>query len=933
LFRPEEEINGEKRSGKQEEMALSARSSGRHRQYRKGKRSSMIRLFGSMAAFSTHAFFTGIVFVLTVFWWHGRDLQSTAQLAEYQPATLSRVYSNDGALLAEFSRERRLFSPIDEVPALVRFAFISAEDKNFMYHDGVDWLGIVKASIDNVRRFTSGHRLRGASTITQQVVKNFLLDGQRRLNRKINEILLAMRLEEVLSKEQILELYLNEIFLGVHSYGVTTAALRYFGKKLEDLTPAEAAYLAALPKAPSTYHPVKQKERAIGRRNYVLKEMRENGYITIGEYDEAIATKLLTVLDADADIRVARTLVQKPAPIDYFSEEIRRELIADFGEERVYGGGLTIRATVDPELQALARKVMQKRLFAFSRERGFSGPAATLDPEKIDLTNEIAWREALSAVDLPRDLAPWKRAVVLAVGKQSARIGIEGVETDAPIYLPFSDVKEWAKERKGEKENGEPILGEEPETPAKVWALGDIVFVEKIASENGEARWSMRQLPQSNGALVAIDPRTGRVLAMQGGFSYDASTFNRATQAQRQPGSSIKPFVYAAALENGYQPNSIVLDAPVTLPQNTGERWKPRNYSGRFHGPSPLRWGIEKSHNLMTVRLAMDVSLEKIGEYTERLGVYEKMPHLYSYALGSGETTLMKLTASYAMLVNGGRLIEPTLVDRIQDRHGRTVFRHDSRICSGCRDVEWTYQPEPYIADEGVQVVDAVTAYQLVSMLQGVTSRGTASKIGKSLGFSVGGKTGTTNEGRDAWFIGFTPELAVGCYIGFDTPRPMGPKASGGKLCAPVFEAFMKEAMGDGPFPEFRRPAGAKRVKINRHNGCAVPNDRVGPDYIWEFFRTEHAPLVGQCPRNDFQIGGFGEDSLEDTAVAVTSELDQLLHGNGERGGSPLVTRAGGGIAADVEAAVNKRMGAGTNRVGRPQPPAPAPSLRTDGIY
>ncbi|MEO1328035.1 MAG: penicillin-binding protein 1A [Pseudomonadota bacterium] len=852
-----------------------------------------MRLIGGLFALATYGLFAGVLAIAGLFWWHSSGLPSTAQLKTYEPPVISRVHSGDGKLLAEFARERRLFTPIDEIPDLVKSAFISAEDKNFYEHQGIDGLGLVKAMIDNVMRYQRGQRLRGASTITQQVVKTFLLSGERAVTRKIREAILAKRLEEAFSKDRILELYLNQIFLGARAYGVTAAADLYFDKKMQDLAPHEAAYLAALPKAPSDYHPVRQKERATARRDYVLREMRENGYLTDQEYEAAVAEPLVTVLDQPAEERADKT-----PDLDYFSEEIRRELIEELGEDKVYGGGLSIRATVDPDLQRLARRVLQQRLWEYSVEnRGYLGPIASI--KELAEGQPVDWRDALRTVRIPRDVEPWRPAVVLSVGKSGATIGVEGVDGDKHT-LAFSDVKDWAKERKGYNRDGVLSLGALPKGPADVWSTGDVIYVEEVAEEGAKPRWSMRQIPEVNGALVAIDPHTGRVLAMQGGFSHQSSVFNRATQAARQPGSAFKPFVYAAALENGYKPNSIVLDAPVSLPQVQGEVWKPKNYSGKFYGPSPLRWGLEKSQNLMTVRIAMDVGLEQVAGYAQRFGVYDDMPPLVSYALGAGETTLMKLTASYAMFVNGGKLIEPTLIDRIQDRHGGTVFRHDDRICAECRAETWANQAEPFVPDEGVQVLDPVTAYQVVSMLEGVAIRGTASSLGKNLDFPVAGKTGTTNEARDAWFVGFTPDLAVGCFVGFDNPRTLGARMSGGRLCAPVFQRFMAGAMKDRPKFDFRKPSGVTLAKVNRRNGCRVSDGAEGDQFIWEAFRNDSVPPVGACA--DGFVGGY-ESQTGDAFSEVGDEGDGL-------GGAATGSAAGG-----------PRL--------PPRPPRGAPSLGT----
>ncbi|MCI4662979.1 MAG: transglycosylase domain-containing protein [Neomegalonema sp.] len=846
-----------------------------------------MRLIAGLFSLMILGFFCAVLAVAGLFFWFSRDLPSTQQLASYEPATLSRVYSGTGDILGEFHRERRLFTPSDEIPELIKHAFVSAEDKNFYTHEGVDWLALGKAMVDNVIRASAGRNLRGASGITQQVVKNFLLSGEKKVERKIREAILAMRLDKAVGKERILELYLNEIFLGARSYGVTAAAENYFGKRLEDIEPHEAAFIAALPKAPSDIHPVHKPEKALDRRNYVLKEMRENGYLDEQQYQTALAQPLVTLLNQPDAARE-----RKQQRLDYFAEEIRRNLIDEMGEDAVYGGGLAIRSTVDPALQDVARETLQARLFEYSTTRGYVGPVARI--EDLAPENEADWRQKLADLSLPRDLEPWHRAVVLLVGERSVQIGIEGIESGEPIYLPFSDVKDWAVDRKGYNAKGYPILGEKPKTPADLFALGDVIFVEQIENEDGSKRWSMRQIPQINGAVVAMDPNTGRVLAMQGGFSYQSSVFNRATQAKRQPGSSFKPFVYAAALEHktfpglywdpercvytdqvtgevvteldpskaqsAYLPNTIVLDAPVVLPQVSGDDWKPKNYSGKFYGPRPLRYGIEYSQNLMTVRLAMDFGMCKVSQYAQQFGVYDEMPPHLSYALGAGETTLMQMVSSYAMFANGGKRIEPTLIDRIQDRHGKTIYRHDDRICLACEQDKWRGQAEPYVPDDGEQVMDPATAYEIVSMLNGVTVRGTASRLGKALDFPVAGKTGTTNEARDAWFLGFSADVVVGCFIGYDNPRPMGRGGTGGSMCAPVFEKVIKAAQGDRPAREFKKPSNVFLQKINRQNGECVDQSRQGGDFIMEAFREGDEPCRGG--RTIGEALAFGGDSL-----------------------------------------------------------------------
>ncbi|MEM7489602.1 MAG: transglycosylase domain-containing protein, partial [Pseudomonadota bacterium] len=605
-----------------------------------------------------------IAFALSVgavLWMYGRDLPNHEQLAQYTPPTISRIYSGEGRLIDEFAQERRLFAPAEEIPDLVKEAFISAEDKNFYTHAGYDPRGMVAAAVDAVR--TRGAELRGASTITQQVMKNFLLSSDRSAERKVKEIILASRIEETLSKDDILELYLNEIFLGQNSYGVAAAAQTYFNKTLSELNLQEAAYLAILPKAPSNYHPVRETERAIGRRNFVLREMFENDHIDREQMEEAQASPLLTVQSGHyAPFRASLP------PRDYFTDEIRRQLTQDFGEEEFFTQGFTVRASIDKEMQAVAAKALRGALEKFDRAQGvWRGTGETLPAEA--LADPERWRAALGQIDVARDIDlgnPWQVGVVLDIADQTLTVGVE--DEPEPVAVPREDIQ-WM--RGDFFENFEP---------------GDVVHVSRLTSEedNSLIRWSLRQVPEVQGGFMAMDVNTGRVIAMQGGFSYQHSVFNRTTQATRQPGSSFKPFVYAAALDSGYLPNTIVVDAPIEVDQGNGEIWRPQNASNRFYGPSPLRTGIVRSRNLMTVRLAQDVGMDVVGGYAERFGVYDRMNRLLANSLGSQETTLYKMVAAYAMFANGGERVQPTLVDRIQDRYGRTVYRHDQRRCPEC---------------------------------------------------------------------------------------------------------------------------------------------------------------------------------------------------------------------------------------------------------
>ena len=609
-----------------------------------------------------------------VFWMYSRDLPSEESLAQYTPKMISRIYSGEGRIIDEFATERRLFTPVEDIPDLVKHAFISAEDKNFYTHQGFDLRGIAAAGIEAIR--SRGENLRGASTIPQQVAKISFLSGDRTAERKIKEIILANRMVTTLSRDKVLEIYLNEIDLGQRSFGVTAAAQTYYNKTLTELTPAEAAYLAALPKSPGKgLHPVRNKDAATERRNYVLREMWQNGYLDQAAFEAETATELKTVQNGDYP-----AFKESLPPRDYFTDEIRRQLSKSFGEEEFFGGGLTIRATVDPDMQALAARALQTALEKFDRGQGvWRGTGKVLPPEVLGA--EADWRLALAAVpDLPRDVKGWHAAVVLEVGESDARIGIEGVEEDTDgHFIPAEDVT-WARKR---GEDGK--LGPKAKTADGLVDAGDVVMVRAVTAEDGSfARWSLRQVPEVEGGFMAMDVNTGRVIAMQGGFSYQSSVFNRATQAQRQPGSSFKPFVYAAALDSGFSPATIVIDAPIEIETPQG-LWTPKNASNKFYGPTPLRTGIEQSRNLMTIRIAEEIGMQTVAGYAERFGVYDYLSPFLANALGAQETTLYKMVAAYAMFANGGERLEPTLVDRVQDRWGKTVYRHDQRKCEDCR--------------------------------------------------------------------------------------------------------------------------------------------------------------------------------------------------------------------------------------------------------
>ena len=777
-----------------------------------------------------------------IFWIYGRDLPSHESLAQYKPPTISRIYSSEGQIIDEFARERRLFTPADEIPDLIKQAFISAEDKNFYTHLGYDIRGIVAAAIDAAK--SGGRNVRGASTITQQVMKNFLLDGSRKAERKIKEIILATRIEDTLSKEKILELYLNEIFLGQNSYGVTAAAQTYFNKTLRELAPHEAAFLASLPKAPSDFHPVRRKDRLLQRRDYVLREMWQNGYLDEATYEAEKAQPLRSVQNGDFD-----GFKQALPPRDYFTDEIRRQISRSFGEDEFFSGGMTVRATIDPQMQEKAAIALQRALEAYDRDQGiWRGTGETID---LDATTD--WRDALAQTNISRNIhlnGTWHPAVVLDIKDGRARLGIEGIEDTAEGHWIENNDVDWARKLKSDG-----TLGPKAKSASDLVSIGDVVHVRAITKDEDGSfiRWSLRQVTDVQGAFMAMDVNSGRVIAMQGGFDYTSSVYNRATQADRQPGSSFKPFVYASALDSGYTPATIVVDAPIEINTPQG-LWRPKNASNQFYGPTPLRTGIERSRNLMTIRLAQEVGMDIIADYAERFGVYDNMGRFLANSLGSDETTLFKMVAAYAMFANGGERVDPTLVDRIQDRYGKTVYKHDPRWCMDCGEDRLPLGQGPSIISNRERVMDAITAYQLTSMMRGVVERGTAAKT-VNLPVPTAGKTGTTNEAKDVWFVGFTSNIVAGCYIGYDRPEPLGTGASGGGLCGPVFNEFMIDAVekfGGGPF---RVPPGGVFINIDRNTGARLPDDASGDNVVAEYFREGEEPIFGVTFDGGFAMG------------------------------------------------------------------------------
>lgn len=756
---------------------------------------------------------------LYIFWHFGSGLPDYHQLAHYEPPITTRVYGGDGRLVAEYALEKRAFVPLPAIPTRVKEAFLSAEDKSFYEHAGVDPVGVARAIIINLRNKGMGADRRpvGASTITQQVAKNFLLTNEVSIERKAKEAILAFRIERAFTKDHILELYLNEIYLGMGNYGVAAAGLNYFNKALDELTVAEAAYLAALPKAPNNYHPLRHYQAAKERRDWVIGRMYEDGKISRAEYDQAVAEPL-TMRKRDE--------TQMIVGADYFAEDIRRDLVARYGEDALYKGGLVVRSTVDAELQAHASKVLRNGLMGYDRRHGWRGPWKTIQIGQ-------GWQQRLAAVPFPNGGEPWELAVVLSVSDQAVAIGLNGNRTGVIPWAEMKWARPWLKDQH---------VGPMPRRPADVLQPGDVVLVEDaVKGDDGKAyasgSYTLRQIPKVDGALVAMDPHTGRVLAMVGGWSYSKSQFNRATQALRQPGSAYKPFVYLAGLEHGYTPSSLILDAPIALPQGPGlPLWRPKNYGGDFLGPTTIRVGIEKSRNLMTVRLAQAVGMTAIADYSQRFGIYDNLPNQLAMALGAGETTVLRLTAAYAMLVNGGKKVTPTLVDRIQDRQGRTIFVHDKRFCDGCWPVQFADgQDMPRLPDIREQIVDPVTAYQMVSILEGVVQRGTGRSVA-AVGKPLAGKTGTSNDSLDVWFVGFSPDLVAGVFIGFDEPHSLGDKETGGGISAPIFRDFMMGALKDKPATPFRMPPGVRLVRVNGTSGKpAMPGD---PKAILEAFKS-----------------------------------------------------------------------------------------------
>lgn len=797
--------------------------------------------------------------VLALYQHYSKDIPDYQTLREYYPSVVSRIYAGNGALLTEYASEKRIFVPISSIPKRLVYAFLSAEDKTFYSHSGIDIPGLLRAVMVNILNRIQGNDRRpiGASTITQQLAKNFFLTNEVAISRKVKEMILAFRIEQTYSKDRILELYLNEIYLGARSYGVAAAALNYFNKSLDELTIAEAAYLAALAKGPENYQPIRQAKAAKERRDWVISRMMEDGYISAEEAKAAIQQPLVP----------KQQQARQQFDADYFTEEVRRTAIDQFGEKEVYQGGLTIKTSLDPQLQEIANQTLWAGLVDYDRRHGYRGPIVN-----IAITDQD-WATELKKIPLSSTYHQWQLAVVLETQDKLAIIGLNNGQKG---QITLEELK-WAR-RILDTGNLSPTIQKSSDALKK----GDVILVEPLnpsviptsttASTNPLQAFQLRQVPKVSGAIIALDPHTGRVLAMTGGWDFKSSQFNRVTQAQRQPGSAFKPFVYMAALDSGYTPATILLDAPILIDQGPGlPPWRPENYTQQYYGSGTMRLGIVKSRNLMTIRLAQAVGMDKIVEYASKFGVSDKLPPVLAMSLGAGETTLLKLATAYGMIVNGGHKITPSTIDRIQNRYGQTIYRHDQRDCSVCQGSESIDMP--VIADNRPQVVDPTTAYQMVSLLEGVVQNGTGVVV-KAVGKPLAGKTGTTNDHHDAWFVGFSPDLVVGVYIGYDQPLNLGGKEEGGTLAAPIFKNFMLQALKDKPAIPFRVPPGIRFVRIDSKTGkLTTPTN---PDSILEVFKVGTEPKAGDPQQSIFGQNVTMPDSTQQDTDGVDNSDDGI---------------------------------------------------------
>ena len=714
--------------------------------------------------------------IITILWTYSNKLPDYRYLKSYKPPVSSKLYSGNGVLVSDFSAEKRIFVPFETIPAVVINAFLSAEDKNFFSHPGVDAKGVIRAFKNNVFNLLNSKRLQGASTITQQVAKNFLLSNEVSIDRKIKEAILAFRIERVLSKQRILELYLNQIYLGEGSYGIASASLRYFDKSINELNYSEAALLAALPKAPSKYNPYKNKKLAKYRRNLVVKNLFENSYIDENQYNEIIKSEI--------KLRKRKRIYLEDSR--YFVEEVRKKVIDKYGFDKVYKQGFNIKTPINLNLQNIATKALRKGLENYDKRRGWRG---SLLNKKIN----DKWRNGLEKFNLENSIG-WEIAIVKKIDKFETVI--ETKKNKIGI-ISHEDIN-WTRKNFNQ-----------------IFQIGDVIYVKK----KSEGNYSLKQLPLANGGIVVMDPYSGRILAMSGGFSFKKSEFNRTTQALRQPGSAFKPFIYALALENNFTPSTLILDAPIVLDQGTDlKMWKPENYGKKFYGPSTLRTGVEKSRNLMTVRVAQEIGIDKIIKFSKKLKIYENPKELMSISLGSEETTLLKITTAYCSFVNGGKLVDPIIIDRIQDSEGNTIFRNEKRICNNCDKISFSGNKIPKIKNNYEVIFSTQTAYQMTSILEGVIKRGTGKKL-RDLNLQIAGKTGTTNKNTDAWFIGFTSNLVIGVYVGHDNPKSLGKIETGSKTALPIFKDFVKKAVNNYEARPFKVAEGIKMMVVDSITG------------------------------------------------------------------------------------------------------------------
>ena len=736
----------------------------------------MIKQIKKILILSLFVFLLGFSGIVSILWYYSNDLPDYKFLKNYKPPISSKLYSNDGQLLSEFSSEKRIFVPYNSIPTLVVNSFLSAEDKNFFKHPGVDAKGVLRAIVNNISNLMSSKRLEGASTITQQVAKNFLLTNEVSIDRKLKEAILAFRIERALSKERILELYLNQIYLGEGSYGIASASLQYFDKPISELDYSEAALLAALPKAPSRYNPYKDIELAKFRRNLVLKNLFDNNYLNSDQFKKL----------SKKNIKLKKRKSVYLENSNYYVEDIRKLIVDKYGFDKVYKQGFTINTPLNLDLQEKATKSLRQGLINFDMKKGWRGALLNKKYSKN-------WSKNLKDYKL-EDSIGWDLSIIKKINRFSTEIetldGSEGI-------IEFSSI-DWTKK------NFEEIFN-----------VGDIIYVEKIKDN----KFKLRQLPKVNGAIVVMDPFTGRILALSGGFSFKNSEFNRATQALRQPGSAFKPFVYALALENGYTPATLILDAPIVFDQGEDLKlWKPENYGKKFYGPSTLRTGVEKSRNLMTVRIAQNIGIKKIANFAKELNIYKNPENLLSLSLGSSETSLLKLTSAYCSFVNGGKLINPKFIDRIQDSEGNTIFNSEKRECDGCNSISYLSKKMPKIKNNFKQVMSKETAYQMISILEGTVKRGTAKKL-KDLNLDLGGKTGTTNKNTDTWFVGFSSNYVIGVYVGYDEPSSLGKYETGARTAMPIFRSFVKNAVKKESARPFKIPQGIKMLVVNSNTG------------------------------------------------------------------------------------------------------------------